>query len=173
MKLARALLHLCWIVPTTLLGLYLVNPAGVPTWDPRGRLVGVIPYRVPADSMAPTFPDDSLVAACTWAYVGSSPERGDVIVFRPPHDPQMPFMKRVVGLEGESIRFEDDTLYVDGVPQHEPYLVPGDRPDDDFETVVPNSHVFVAGDYRSRSYDSRHFGPVPASAIIGKICARF
>lgn len=170
MKASRLLLHLCWALPTAALALYVINPAGVPTWDPRGRLLGVIPYRVPADSMAPTIRNGSLVAACTWAYVRSTPERGDVIVFRPPHDPATPYLKRVVGLAGEEVRLEDGKLFIDGVLQEEPYTHPHDSMDEVFSATVPDAHVFVAGDNRSRSYDSRHFGPIPLSDVVGKVC---
>lgn len=170
MKLSRLLLHLCWVLPTATLALYVVNPAGVPSWDPRGRLLGIIPYRIPANSMAPTFPKGSLVFACTWSYFRATPERGDVIVFRPPHDRATSYLKRVVGLEGEAVRLKDGKLFIDGVPQGEPYTYPNDSLQEEFEARVPGAHVYVAGDFRSRSYDSRHFGPVPLSDIVGKIC---
>lgn len=126
MKLSRLLLHLCWVLPAATLALYVVNPAGVPSWDPRGRLLGIIPYRIPANSMAPTFPKGSLVFACTWSYFRATPERGDVIVFRPPHDRATSYLKRVVGLEGEAVRLKDGKLFIDGVPQGEPYTYPND-----------------------------------------------
>ena len=77
-----------------------------------------------------------------------------------------------MGLEGEVLRLEGDVLYANDEPVDEPYLYPDDEIGTDFVTVVPEDHVFVAGDYRSRSMDSRHFGPVATSAIIGKVCAR-
>lgn len=172
MKWSRIVLHACWAAPAVTLALYLINPAGVPSWDPRGRLLGVIPYRVPADSMAPTFPRGSHVLACTWAYSRSTPARGDVIVFRSPDDRATPFFKRVVGLAGDELEFRDGKLLIDGVLRHEAYTRPNDPVRENIETIVPDAHVFVAGDHRSRSYDSRHFGPVPLSDIVGKACGR-
>ena len=173
MKYSRVLLHLCWMAPVVVVALYLLNPAGVPSWDPRGRLLGVIPYRVPAVSMAPTLTEGSIVAACTWAYLRTAPQRGDVIVFRPPHDRTVPYLKRVVGLEGDEVKFKDGKLFLGGVLQDESYIHSDDSLEEEFDTVVPNAHVFVAGDFRSRSYDSRHFGPIPESDILGKICGSF
>jgi signal peptidase I len=150
---------------------YLVNPANVPSPDPRGRLAGYIPYTLASESMAPRYPGGTRVLTCTWAYVGDEPARGDVIAFRPPHTP-VTLAKRTVGLPGEILRFSGGVLTVDGIAIDEPYLFPGDVAGADFEAVVPDGHVFVAGDYRSRSMDSRHFGPVASSSIIGKVCGR-
>lgn len=172
MKLSRVLLYLIWVIPGILLIVYFLNPLGVPTWDPRGRVLGVIPYRVPASSMAPTYPARSFVLACTWAYARSTPALGDVIVFWPPTDPGTPYVKRIVGIGGDTVQFADGALERNGVEQHEPYLMPGPARGDDHRSSVPQGHVFVAGDNRSNSRDSRHFGPVPNDAIIGRICGR-
>lgn len=170
MNRSRILLHLLWLVPVVVLALYLLNPAGVPSWDPRGRLLGAIPYREPSVSMSPTIGPGSIVVACTWAYVGASPERGDIIVFRPPQEPSPPYLKRVVGVAGDEVKIEDGRLSIGGELQNELYINPGDPGGQVFEAVIPVAHVFVAGDNRGNSYDSRHFGPVPTSEIIGKIC---
>lgn len=173
MKPARILLHFCWIVPALLVALYFANPSGTPTWDPRGRVLGVIPYRVPSVSMAPSLPKGSLVVVCTWIDRDRPPERGDVIVFRAPGDRAAPYLKRVVGIAGDRVAFEGHRFLRDGVVQNEPYAVYEDIPDDvPFSAQVPAGHVFVAGDNRMRSEDSRHFGPVPVGDIVGKVCRR-
>ena len=171
-KLSRVLLYLLWVIPGLLLIVYFLNPFGVPSWDPRGRVLGVIPYRMPASSMAPTYPVGSFVVACTWAYARSSPAPGDVIVFRPPTDPDTPFVKRIVGIGGDTLEFSDGALLRNGVAQDEPYLMPDAAHGDDHRSSVPSEHVFVAGDNRANSLDSRHFGAVANDAIIGKICGQ-
>lgn len=172
MKFSRILLHLCWVVPAIALLIYLANPFGVHSWDPRGRVLGAIPYRVPSNSMAPNFPAGTVVVACTWAYARSSPEYADVIVFRPPIDEDTVYLKRVVGEPGDAIRLSNGVLYVNGVAEHEAYVMQGDVVGNDYEGSVPDGQVFVMGDYRSHSIDSRHFGAVSEAEIIGKVCAR-
>jgi signal peptidase I len=172
MKRSRILLYLIWLIPGAGLVFYLLNPLGVPSWDPRGRVLGVIPYRVPANSMAPTYPQGSFVAACTWAYARTKPALGDVIVFWPPGDPNTPYIKRIVGIEGDTVQFSNDVFMRNGVAPNEPYVLPGAAPTGDHKSSVPREHVFVAGDNRANSRDSRHFGAVANDAIIGKVCAQ-
>lgn len=101
------------------------------------------------------------------------PQRGDIIVFDPPvSNADKPYIKRVIGLEGERISIHDGAVYVNGERLEEPYLGPvatnwPGRPRN-FEMVVPEGHIFVLGDNRNNSTDSRSFGPVSVDAIIGK-----
>lgn len=101
------------------------------------------------------------------------PQRGDIIVFNPPISAiDKPYIKRVIGLPGETISIHDGAVYVDGERLDEPYLGatatrwPGRA--DNFELVVPEDHVFVMGDNRNNSTDSRSFGPVEYDSIIGR-----
>lgn len=101
------------------------------------------------------------------------PQRGDIVVFNPPTaSSDKPYIKRVIALEGETVSIHDGAVYVDGIPLDEDYLGqtatswPG-RPDG-YELTVPQDHIFVLGDNRNNSTDSRSFGPVPEDAIIGK-----
>ena len=171
-RLRTFFIHLGWIAPLLVVAFYVVNPAGVPSWDPRGRLFGVIPYRAPSASMAPAYEPGDVVLACTWSDVRSAPRRGDVVVFWPPHDPRVPWLKRIIAVGGETIRFAGDTVTVDGRPLSEPYVAPGDVAYEFLEETVPPGHVFVVGDNRMNSADSRLFGPVPSASIIGRLCAR-
>jgi signal peptidase I len=101
------------------------------------------------------------------------PERGDIIVFNPPVDGESkPYIKRVIGLPGETVSVHDDAVYVDGQRLTEPYLE-GERSfcagqNECPEVVVPEKSVFVMGDNRDNSTDSRKFGPVSTDRIIGK-----
>lgn len=101
------------------------------------------------------------------------PERGDIIVFDPPvNGAGKPYIKRVIGLPGETIEIRNGNVFVDGDQIEEPYLegertfCPGEQ---DCEPVtVPEESVFVLGDNRDNSQDSRLFGAVPVDNIIGK-----
>jgi signal peptidase I len=112
-----------------------------------------------------------------------SPERGDVVVFKYPVDPRRDFIKRCVAVAGDQVEIRDKQLFVNGVPQDEPYVVhksdavipnrPSVRPSlrarDNFGPyVVPDGAVFCMGDNRDNSSDSRFWGPVPLENIKGR-----
>lgn len=102
----------------------------------------------------------------------SPPQRGDIVILkRPDNSGTTPLVKRIIGLEGETIELKDDGVYINGQRLDEPYLdttsMCAGQPDcGPFE--VPEGHVFVLGDNRSNSRDSPDFGPVPIDNIIGK-----
>jgi signal peptidase I len=96
-------------------------------------------------------------------------ERGDVIVFRYPEDPDVDYVKRVVGLPGETVEMIDGEVWIDGEPLVEPYVEPGNRDPIDFgPTTVRAGHYFCMGDNRDNSRDSRVWGPVPRSLVRGR-----
>ncbi len=102
--------------------------------------------------------------------------RGDVVVFVYPEDPTKDFIKRVVGIPGDTIEVRRGKLYLDGAPIDAPYAryeVPpderGNSPRDSLElTKVQPGHYFMMGDNRDRSYDSRFWGPITRNAIEGR-----
>ena len=105
------------------------------------------------------------------------PHRGDIIVFRYPDDPSRDFIKRCVAVEGQTLVIRDKVLYVDGKAQVEPYVIHSDdrvlpkeiSARDNFgPTVVPRGHIFMMGDNRDNSHDSRFWGPLPLHLIKGK-----
>lgn len=98
------------------------------------------------------------------------PERGDIIVFNPPvASPDKPYIKRVIGLPGERVTFEGDNVIIDGIQLNEPYIVEATECRGNFcDVVVPEGHIFVLGDNRNNSSDSRSFGVVDVDSIIGK-----
>lgn len=102
-------------------------------------------------------------------------ERGDVVVFRYPDDRERDYIKRVVGLPGDSVEVRERVIYIDGIIWNEPYGVHKEsnpNAGDNFGPfVVPEEHVFVMGDNRERSYDSRFWGPVPITDIKGRAFA--
>ena len=107
----------------------------------------------------------------------SAPQRGDIIVFVFPEDPSKDFIKRVIGLPGDTVEVRRKGVYVNGEPLEEPYTRFADgrnadglvRTRDDMPPVrVPEGKLFVMGDNRDRSYDSRFWGFVDMDAVIGK-----
>jgi len=107
-------------------------------------------------------------------YLFHGPRRGDVIVFNPPiANNDKPFIKRVIGLPGDTVETRNGTVYVNGVALDEPYI--SDRPSlcnngtsDCAPVTVPEGQIFVMGDNRTNSEDSRYFGTVPIKNVIGK-----
>lgn len=104
-------------------------------------------------------------------FIFGGPGRGDVIVFVAPNSvpgqPKRDFIKRVIGLPGETIEVRDCTVFIDGEPLDEPYVLERPRSAYGPETVPPD-HYFVLGDNRNNSSDSRKIGMVPKENIIGK-----
>ena len=100
------------------------------------------------------------------------PETGDVIVFRFPRDPSRDFIKRVIGLPGQSVEVRAGTVYVDGQPLTEPYIA--DAPAYTYgPEIVPPGQLFVLGDNRNNSYDSHSWGMLDQSLIIGRADLRY
>jgi signal peptidase I len=138
------------------------------------RPVIAAPFYVGSESMVPTLMVWDRVLINKLAYDLAEPERGDIVLFRSPNGGEDPLIKRVVGLPGEEIEFRAGTLYIDGDAQPEPYLA-GRRPAGESygPKRVPEDHVFVMGDNRDNSFDSRFFGPVPMENLIGESLFRF
>lgn len=99
------------------------------------------------------------------------PERGDIVVFEPPTVSNKPFIKRVIGLPGETVTIENGFVYIDGVKLQEPYIdgaITECNRSRCEPVTVPEDSVYVLGDNRRNSSDSRIFGPVSVENIVGK-----
>jgi signal peptidase I len=144
------------------------------------RLV-VLNFRVDGGSMLPNLDDGQMLLVNRNAYQYfdingdryfpfDPPERGDVIVFDPPTGSDKPYIKRIIGLPGEEVTFGDGHVFIDGVPLDEDYIQDRTRCGraDACDVVVPDGYVYVLGDHRSNSSDSRVFGPVPVGNVVGK-----
>lgn len=129
---------------------------------------------VPLDgpSMQPGLHTDERVLVNSLAYAFREPQRGDVIVFHPPDALTQRYIKRVIGLPGDTIHLTLTHVYVNGVELKEPYIAP--TPPGYTENVEPETvhlgpdQFFVMGDNRTNSQDSRYFGPISQREIIGK-----
>ncbi|MFC7367670.1 MULTISPECIES: signal peptidase I [Vreelandella] len=169
----------------------------------------VEPFQIPSGSMKPTLEVGDFILVNKFAYglrlpvvhhrflEVDDPERGDVMVFRFPEEPAVNFIKRVVGLPGDSIRYEGKQLYVNGEavtktlveegPERSPqqllleeqlgsvshyiYNNPRDPGPQMREIIVPEGHYFTMGDNRDHSNDSRYWGFVPEDNIVGRAFA--
>jgi signal peptidase I len=123
--------------------------------------------RVYGSSMEPNLHTDQRLVVEKVSYRLHGPRRGDVVVLRMPERGPELLIKRVVALPGETIDIHGGTVYIDQQPLEEPYLI---RSTDSTygPTTVPEGHVFVLGDNRGASNDSRVFGPVPIDRIVGR-----
>jgi signal peptidase I len=149
------------------------------------------PFWIPSGSMEETIQINDRVMVNKLAYDFGEPTRGDIVVFRDPREPALEesipeavirsvleavgirtrgrddLIKRIVGLPGETITIKNDQVHVDGVPLDEPYIG-GVEMGDEGPFVVGVDEVFVMGDNRNASFDSRRFGAVTYGDLVGK-----
>ena len=127
--------------------------------------------RVEGYSMEPTLYGHQRLIIEKLSYHLHPPQRGDIVVLRVPEYDQF-LIKRVIGLPGETLSIRDGVVYINGEPLDEPYVngVPrGSYP----PVTIPEGYVFVMGDNRNNSSDSRVFGPVPIDHIVGHAWLRY
>ena len=125
-------------------------------------------FWIPSESMVPTIEVNDKVIVTNFSYWFEGPKRGDVIVFRYPLDTKKDYIKRCIGLPGETVEFRDSKLYVNGQLVEEPYLPEGLVFEDYGPIEVPEGQYFMCGDNRNHSSDSRVWGFVEKRLIIGK-----
>lgn len=145
----------------------------------RTFLVGL--YRVPTTSMAGTIQVGDCILGDRLAYRMGIPEPGDIVTFESPDEPGVTYVKRVVATEGQVVDIRDGHVHVDGLELCEPYaqgptLPPGQ--DDGaagvaYPHVVAEGCVWVMGDNRTRSRDSRWFGDVPVSSVSSRVVCTY
>lgn len=127
------------------------------------------PVKVEGTSMAPLLSDQERIFINKFVYRFEPISRGDVVVFWYPLDRSKSFIKRVVGLPGETVTVRKGVVYVNGKAMPEPYVPPRYEDLTDFGPVrVPRGSYFVMGDHRISSNDSRVFGPVSRRYIYGR-----
>jgi len=170
----------------------------------------VEPFKIPSASMMPTLLIGDFILVNKYDYgirlpvlntkiiENKTPERGDIVVFRYPVDPSIPFIKRIVGLPGDKFKYQDKILTINGDPVEQveigDYRAVGSgkmmdgamlniellenaeheilrmplRPSQNVEGIVPKGHYFVLGDNRDNSKDSRYWGYVPDENLVGR-----
>lgn len=152
----------------------------------------VQPFWIPSESMLPTIEVNDRVMVNKLAFQLGEPSRGDIVVFRDPAEPEIEesipeavirsvleaigirtrgrddLIKRVIGLPGETVTIEDNQVLIDGSPIEESYLPNGVSMADEGPFEVGPEEVFVMGDNRQFSFDSRRFGTIPYQDLIGR-----
>lgn len=132
------------------------------------------PFQIDGASMFPTFVHGEHVLTNLISLKFDDPKRGDVIVFKSPEDEKKDFIKRVIGIAGDSVSLRDGYVYLNNEKLNELYLGPEVRTrggaflDDGNMVTVPRGEFFVMGDNRANSSDSRAWGFIKRDAIIGK-----
>ena len=126
-------------------------------------------YLVDGPSMRPTLQSRERLVVNKFIYRFRAPERGEVLVFRYPKDPSRDFIKRVIAVPGDTIEIKDGRVFVNQQLMNEPYILSKTRGDYPLATV-PAGHIFVMGDNRNNSEDSRFadVGFVPYELVKGK-----
>ncbi len=126
-------------------------------------------YLVDGPSMRPTLQSAERLVVNKFIYRFRPPERGEILVFRYPRDPSRDFIKRVIAVPGDTIEIRDGRVYVNAALLNEPYILSKTRGNYPLATV-PDGHIFVMGDNRNNSEDSRFadVGFVPFDLIKGK-----
>lgn len=138
-----------------------------------GAIVAVIVFayfigsfnRVSGDSMNATMDDGAHVYSITAFF---TPKRGDIVTARPEQYDEKGIIKRVIAIEGDELRFSGSDVYLNGELLDEPYILEPMKPEHDHTIVIPEGHIWLMGDNRNNSTDSRHIGPVNIEDITGK-----
>lgn len=135
------------------------------------------PFIVKGESMVPSFQSGDYLIVDEISYKFKDPQRGDVVVLKYPLDPSQRFIKRIIGLPGETIEIENGKIEIikDGkniTLDEKKYLPENLITDGDIRLTLPENKYFVLGDNRPFSYDSRRWGPLPKSDIVGKAILR-
>ena len=145
------------------------------------------PYQVRQQSMEHTLEPDQYVLVDKLSPRWASYKRGDIIVFEPPESwtfdgDRTPFIKRIIGVPGDTIELRDGQVVINGTPIDEPYIYADSdgqpqptepSPGGQAEWTIPDGELFVMGDHREASADSRTFGPIPISSVLGRAWLRY
>ena len=142
------------------------------------------PYQIKQHSMEATLEPEQFVLVDKLTPRFDAYKRGDIVVFAPPdswaREDSTPFIKRVIGLGGETVEIRDGRVFVDGTELVEPYLYredgqvqPTDDPLQEERWEVPDGELFLMGDHRAKSADSRRYGSVPIGQVVGRAWLRY
>ncbi len=134
----------------------------------------IIKAEVPTGSMEHTIEVDDCILGLQVAYVFSHPERGDIVIFPYPDNPETTYVKRIIGLPGETVEIKNGAVYIDGNPIKEPYLKEAMKGEYG-PYVVPEGCYFMLGDNRNSSQDSRKWNNtfLKEEDIMAKVLFRY
>lgn len=138
-------------------------------------------YEIPSGSMEETIMTGDMIFSEKLSYTFGDVEQGDIITFADPEIPSRTLIKRVIATEGQTVDLKDGKVYVDGVQLNEPYtdgkpsypLTTAYGTSITYPYTVPEGEVWVMGDNRTNSQDSRYFGSIPVDTITGKALIRY
>ncbi len=131
-------------------------------------------FVVEGASMEPNFHNGEALLTNRLSYLISTPQRGDVVISKFPGDPEhKKYIKRIIALPGEKLTIKDGLVYINDQKLTESYLPSGTQTLPDMEKVMGSDEYFIIGDNRGNSSDSRIWGPVEKSDLIGKAIFRF
>lgn len=137
------------------------------------------PHEVKGSSMEPNFHNNEYILTDKISYRFKTPNRGDVIIFKAPTNPELDYIKRVIGLPSEKVKIEKGKVYVNDLPLNEEYLdspttlFPSSTMKEGVDITISVGEYFVLGDNRGHSSDSREFGPISSDLIIGRAFIRY
>jgi len=168
--------------------MYFVNPFDIKSLHPRARLWGIDIYRIPSGAMSPNLNAGDVVLVTT---MSKKVERGDVVVFRFPPNPEISFVKRLIGKGGDKIVYRGKRLFINGEAAGYSNVVEYDEHREqvnesideaswniildktmgtkDVSITVPKGQLFFLGDNRDNSNDSRYWGFVDESEVMGVV----
>ena len=138
-----------------------------------------MPSQVLGASMEPTLHTNDRIIINEFVYRLHSPDRGDIIVLKSPGNPDISYIKRVVGLPGDRVEIENGSVYINDIKMPEPFpgaathTWEGGGLEENKEYTVPTNSLFVLGDNRPRSSDSREFGFIPLHSVEGQAIFRY
>jgi len=140
------------------------------------RLFLIQPFIVEGQSMEKSFSDRDYLITEKITYDVRDPQRGEIIIFHPPDNMNIDYIKRVIALPGDRVSVSKGSVFVNGVKLSEPYLSPGEitvtSNGADLNLLIKNGEFFVLGDNRNHSRDSREIGPIPKKNIVSRVWFR-
>lgn len=175
-RISLFLITVIFIISAAVVSVYYINPYDLKTDNIRPRVFGLDIYQIPSKSMQPLlFPGDYITVS-NLAYVENSPKIKDVVVFyqskKDGSQSKIQYIKRVIAIAGDRIQLQNGKLFVNKKLVNESYVsVSNNKTPYSLKmklTTVPQNHVFVMGDNRDNSSDSRMFGTIPEEEIIAK-----
>ncbi|WP_325807768.1 signal peptidase I [Cocleimonas sp. KMM 6892] len=161
---------------TVVVLLYVINPYDVKSNNIRPRIFGLDIYRIPSRSMQPLLNPGDIIVVSNKAYLEADIKRNEIIVFNKIQNKNskktLPFIKRVIAISGDLLKIEKGNTFVNGKKISESYIKDSNRlkpySTRMSEISIPKGQLFVLGDNRDNSNDSRIFGPISISDVVGK-----